>query len=87
MIARARRFEEVSLEDSIKHAGENIKHTVDSLIRESQKDDQNETKTEAEPPRTQKPASGTKPVDVELPDDSDYNIKEDEDGFHEASIG
>ncbi|MBN1778248.1 MAG: DUF4342 domain-containing protein [Clostridiales bacterium] len=87
--SRSKEFDEVSLEETLKHAGENIKHTVDSLIRESRKDDQEDEQDEPEEeePRTEQPASGMKPVDVELPEDGEFTIKEDDDGYHEASIG
>ena len=86
---RSKEFEDVSLEQNIKHAGENIKQTVDNIIRESAKDDE-EMQSEApevKETRNESPASGTKPVDVELPEDGEYTIKEDDDGYHEASIG
>lgn len=82
---RSREFEHISLEDTIKNAGENIKHTVDSLIRESEEDAKREEPKPQER-RTESPASGTKPVDVELSQDGEYTIKEDDDGYHEASI-
>lgn len=86
---QSKEFEDVSFEDSIKHAGENLKHTVDSMIHESVKDDEEDeqAKPEAKEPRAESPASGTKPVDVELPEDGEYTIKDDDDGYHEASIG
>ena len=83
----SREFEDVSLEDTIKHAGENIKHTVDNIMRESEKD---EKSTQAETPRetrSEKPASGTKPVDVEIPQEGEFTVKDDGDGYHEANIG
>ena len=85
----SREFEDVSLEDTIKHASENIKHTVDSIIHESEKDELEEqaAKPDEKAPRAEAPASGTKPVDVELPEEGEFNIKDDDDGFHEASIG
>jgi hypothetical protein len=85
----SKEFEDVSFEDTIKHAGENIKHTVDSIIRESAKDDQEDEPKESEvkEPRAQSPASGTKPVDVELPEESEFTVKDDDDGYHEASVG
>ena len=43
--SKSREFEDISLEDTIKHAGENIKHTVDSLIRDVEED----TKDDAKP--------------------------------------
>ncbi|HPJ01957.1 MAG TPA: DUF4342 domain-containing protein [Candidatus Limiplasma sp.] len=86
--SKSREFEDVSLEDTIKHASENIKHTVDNIIRESAKDDFDDVTEEPEvkEPRAESPASGTKPVDVELPEDGEYTIKDGDDGFHEASI-
>lgn len=86
---KSKEFEDVSLEQSIKHAGENIKHTVDNIIRESAKDDEEEQPEmpEVKETRAESPASGTKPVDVELPEDGEYTIKDDDDGYHEASIG
>ena len=84
---RSREFEDISLEDTIKHAGENIKHTVDSLIRDTDDEDKPEDEKPApQETRSESPASGMKPVDVELPQDGEINIKDDDDGFHEASI-
>ena len=82
----SREFEDVSLEDTLKHAGENLKHTVDSIMRESEKD---EKEAEAQPreTRSETPASGTKPVDVELPQENEFTVKDNDDGFHEANIG
>ncbi len=84
---RSREFEDVSLQDTLKHAGENLKHTVESIIRETEADE-NAPDTQPEPQETRKetPASGTKPVDVELPPEGEFTIKEGKDGFHEASI-
>ncbi len=86
---RSKEFEDVSLEQNIKHAGENIKQTVDNIIRESAKDDEEMQSDvpEVKETRNESPASGTQPVDVELPEDGEYTIKEDDDGYHEASIG
>jgi hypothetical protein len=83
----SREFGDVSLDETIKHAGENIKHTVDSIMRESEKD---EKQPETEAPRetrSEKPASGTKPVDVEIPQEGEFTVKDDGDGYHEANIG
>jgi len=79
-------FEDISLEDTLRHAGDNIKHTVDSLIHEAEKDAAMEENVRPQEPRTEAPASGTRPVDVELPKDSEYSIRDDDDGYHEASI-
>ena len=81
----SREFEDVSLEDTIKHAGENIKHTVDNIMREAEKD---EKKADAAPQeaRTESPASGTTPVDVELPQEAEFTVKDNDDGYHEANI-
>ncbi len=83
---KSREFEDISLEDTIKHAGENIKHTVDSLIRDVEEDTRDDAKPAPQEARAESPASGTKPVDVELPQDGEIDIKDDEDGYHEASI-
>jgi hypothetical protein len=77
-------FEDVSLEETLKHAGENLKHTVDSIMRETEKDEKAETAPREN--RSESPASGTKPVDVELPQEAEFTVKDDGDGFHEASI-
>lgn len=83
---RCREFEDISLQDTLKHAGENIKHTVDSLIRDVEEDKPDDEKPAPQETRSEAPASGMKPVDVELPQEGEINIKEDDDGFHEASI-
>lgn len=81
----SREFEDVSLEETLKHAGENLKHTVDSIIRETEKDEQ-KTASAPRESRSESPASGTKPVDVELPQEAEFTVRDDGDGFHEASI-
>jgi len=81
----SREFEDVSLEDTLKHASENIKHTVDSIIREADKDEKKPEPASQET-RTESPASGTKPVDVELPQEGEFTVKDNDDGYHEASI-
>lgn len=78
-------FEDVSLEDTLKHAGENIKHTVDSIIREADKDEK-KPETAPQEARAESPASGTKPVDVELPQEAEFTVKDNADGYHEANI-
>lgn len=83
----SREFEDISLEDTIKHASENIKHTVDSIMRESEEDDKRAETDAPKETRSEKPASGTKPVDVELPQEGEFTVKDDGDGYHEASIG
>jgi hypothetical protein len=84
---KSREFEDVSLEQTLKHAGENIKHTVDSLIRDVENDEMPKEETAAPESRAETPASGTKPVDVELPQEGEFTVKDDEDGYHEANIG
>ena len=83
--SKSHEFDDVTFEDTLKHAGENIKHTVDSFMHDSD-DEKPQDDPKPPEPRTEAPASGTKPVDVELPQEGEFDIKDDEDGFHEASI-
>ena len=40
----------------------------------------------AETPRNRPPASGTTPVNVQFPDGATVDVREDQDGYHEAEI-
>lgn len=83
---KSREFADISLEDTLRHAGENIKHTVDSFIHDADEEDKPKQPEPPQHPRAESPASGTKPVDVELPQEGEFSIRDDADGFHEASI-
>ncbi len=89
----ARDFADGTLEDRVKNAGSNVKNTVFNIVRDLGL--QNEGKapedgapTEAPEPekRTESPASGTTPVNVQFSEDGSVRVTEEPDGYHEADI-
>ena len=65
-------------DDLVKKAKDTVTNTVDSIQRSfSGKDDQEASRSAA---------SGTTPVNVQFPDGGSVNVREEDDGFHEADI-
>ena len=87
-------FANESLDSIVKNAGSNVKNTVFTLTREFASKPQaanapgNEATTAAPEPemRSESPASGTKPVNVQFSEDGNVRVTENRDGFHEAEI-
>ena len=80
-----------SFETIVKNAPSNVKNTVFTMARDLEKsmDAQVEKpadEVQKEEPRTENPASGTTPVNVQFPGEGRVEVKEDGDGFHEADI-
>ena len=82
-----------SVEDMVKNAGNNVRNTLFNIARDiSAKTRQDSTTDAASEPvsepevRTENPASGTTPVNVQFSEDGNVRVSEDADGFHEADI-
>lgn len=78
-----------SLDAMMKTAKENVQNTVNTFSRQFGAQDEAKTSEDrqAEPaPRADAPASGTRPVNVQFPKAGTVDIREDEDGYHEADI-
>ena len=84
-------FSNDSFENMVKNASDNVKKTVQAVVSEFESKDSAETETAEEPvkreePRGEAAASGTTPVNVQFPDGGSVEVKENQDGFHEADI-
>jgi len=81
-------FQAESLESLVRNASSNIKNSAFSFAQDLGMLDrsQPEAPKEEEAPRAETPPSGTTPVTVQFPDGGSVNVKEGEDGFHEADI-
>lgn len=81
-----------SVEEMLKTARKNVRETVSRFAQESEQQteqaDGGEKKepVKQEPPRNRQPASGTTPVNVQFPDGATVDVREDQDGYHEAEI-
>ncbi len=83
-----------SLEDMMKNAGSNMKNAAFTIARDLGMDGEKKAEeapkadapSEPEPQRTETPANGTTPVNVQFSEDGDVRVTEDEDGYHEADI-
>ncbi|HNW86534.1 MAG TPA: hypothetical protein PLP25_03630 [Candidatus Limiplasma sp.] len=88
----SRDFSEESFEDMMKNAGSNVRNTVFTIARDFGGTAQNQDKTAgaaatAEPEtRSESPASGTTPVNVQFSEDGNVRVTETRDGYHEADI-
>ena len=82
-------FEADSFDNIVKNASTNVKNTVFNVAKDigmagNPGASGGEAKTE--PQRTESPASGTTPVNVQFPEDGSVEVKEGTDGFYEADI-
>ena len=84
-----------TLETMIQHAGDNVKATVSTIRRdlEAQQKPEADDAADAQPTRdpaadirTESPASGTTPVNVQFSEDGSVRVSERSDGYHEAEI-
>jgi len=85
-----------TLENMVRNAGANVRNTVYTFTRDfnakSQGQGQPASATEqparpAEPEtRSESPASGTTPVNVQFSEEGNIRVSENRDGFHEADI-
>ncbi|MCL1855161.1 MAG: hypothetical protein FWF86_05455 [Clostridia bacterium] len=81
-------FQEESLENLIRNASSNMKNSAFSFVQDLGMMDNNQEQapTEEEAPRAEAAPSGTTPVTVQFPDGGSVDVKEGEDGFHEADV-
>ena len=92
-------FSGETLESVVKNAGKNMKDSVYHVVRDfsgassgqNQKPENPEAGSssyydKAAGTRTEAPASGTTPVNVQFSEEGNVRVKEDRDGFHEADI-
>ena len=86
-----RDFSGESFENMVKNASDNVKKTVKAVVSEFEdaakpSPEGSEEPVKREEPRGETAASGTIPVNVQFPDGGSVEVKEDQDGFHEADI-
>ncbi|MEA4999832.1 MAG: hypothetical protein VB087_10640 [Candidatus Limiplasma sp.] len=91
-------FMDDTLETMIQNAGQNVKATMYSLKRDLEAQQQTGANSEAPPHppaedpapapevRTESPASGTTPVNVQFSEEGSMRVSERSDGYHEAEI-
>ena len=88
----SRDFSEDTIENMVKNAGSNMRNTVSTIARDfsaatQPKAGAKEPVRAAEPEmRSESPASGTTPVNVQFSEDGNVRVTETRDGFHEADI-
>ena len=80
-----------SVEEMLKTARKNVRETVSRFAQESGKEagqagNEKNDPLKAETPRNRQPASGTTPVNVQFPGGATVDVREDQDGYHEAEI-
>ena len=80
-----------SVEEMLKTARKNVRETVSRFAQESGKEagqagTEKNDPPKAETPRNRQPASGTTPVNVQFPSGATVDVREDQDGYHEAEI-
>lgn len=81
-----------SMEEMLKTARKNVRQTVSRFTQEWGKDAKQtepakkNDSSKAETPRNRQPASGTTPVNVRFPGSAAVDVREDQDGYHEAEI-
>lgn len=76
-------FSNEGFDDLVRKAKHSVTSTVDTISRSFSGKDEHASAGEAQRGRA---ASGTTPVNVQFPDDSSVNVREDDDGYHEADI-
>jgi len=86
-------FGSETLEDMVKNAGNNVKNAAFTIARDLGMKDEKKAEADPQPEappepekRTEAPASGTTPVNVQFSEDGSVRVTEDTDGFHEADI-
>lgn len=83
-------FSADSFDSMVRGAKENVQHTVNSFAQQfgktETKQEPEETEVPFARPRTESPASGTRPVNVQFPDGGSVDVRDDGDGYHEADI-
>lgn len=80
-------FAGANFDDMVKNAGSNMRSALHSFTRQFSESGETAQQTAAnENHRTEKAASGTRPVNVQFPDGGSVNVRDDGDGYHEADI-
>ena len=80
-------FQEESLEGLVRNASSNVKNSAFSFARDLGMMDQSQPQApKEEVPQAEAAPSGTTPVTVQFPDGGSVDVKEGEDGFHEADV-
>ncbi len=80
-------FSSDNLKNIVKNASSNVKNTAFTFAKDMGFVDTQKSATQTEdPPRAETAASGTTPVNVQFPGEGKVDVKEDQDGFHEADI-
>ena len=89
----SRDFSGDSLEDMMKNAGSNVRNTVFTIAKDlggtaqDKSGHQQAAGASTEPEaRSESPASGTTPVNVQFSEDGNVRVTETRDGYHEADI-
>lgn len=84
-------FNNESFDNIVKNAKTNVQSTVNTFSQQFTQSKEETTKSEEKEetytqPRTESAPSGTKPVNVQFPGGGSVDIREDDDGYHEADI-
>ncbi len=82
-------FANDTFDSMVETAKTNVHNTMQSFSRGfSQENGQQDAEAgEPERPHSQNAASGTRPVNVQFPGGGQVDVREDDDGYHEADIG
>lgn len=85
---KSQAFANETFDSVVNTAKSNVQNTVQSFSRGfSQEGAQPEGGEQSERPHSQGAASGTRPVNVQFPGGSQVDVREGDDGYHEADIG
>ncbi len=86
----SREFGDETFDSMVKNAKTNVQSTVSGFAQQFSQTKGSESKQEdapgAQAPRTESPASGTRPVNVQFPDGGSVDVRDEGDGYHEADI-
>ena len=83
----SRAFSSDSFDDIVRNARSNVQNTVQSFTQQfSAKQEDHPQPESREQPRTQSAPSGTRPVNVQFPEEGSVDVRESGDGYHEADI-
>lgn len=87
----SRAFASDTFDSIIKNAKTNVHNTVSGFAQQFSQDKEEKSESEREErpasqPRTEGPASGTKPVNVQFSDGGSVDVRDGGDGYHEADI-
>lgn len=77
-------FADETMDDMVKKAKKNVQSTVNGFATQFSGDQRGNYSSEGV--RSEKAASGTRPVNVQFSDGGSVDVREDGDGYHEADI-